>query len=83
MRLIQALRLLAEGKEGTPQPQASSGAFFDKGLIESVGGTGLLMVKVNGQSVDAKPVTDEPFKKDQYVWVSRSTEGWIVHGGVR
>jgi hypothetical protein len=78
--LVQAIRALA--RQGSPAGQAST-AFFEEGLVISLDGVGALTVRVGGQTVSAKPVTDEPFRANMTVWVSQSTEGWIVHGGKR
>ena len=78
--LVQAIRALAQ--RGSAPGQAST-AFFEEGLVVSVDGVGGLTVRVGGQTVSAKPVTDEPFRANMKVWVSQSTEGWIVHGGKR
>jgi len=80
--LVQALRALAQQGSG-PGPVKVTTAFFEEGLVVSVDGVGGLTVTVGGQTVSAKPVTDEPFRANMKVWLSQSTEGWIVHGGKR
>lgn len=79
--LVQAIRALAQQGSGTGG-QVST-AFFEEGLVVGVDGVGALIVSVGGKTVSAKPVTDEPFRANMKVWVSQSTEGWIVHGGKR
>jgi hypothetical protein len=79
--LLQAIRALAQ--QGSGAPGQVSTAFFEEGLVVSVNGVGGLTVNVTGKTVSAKPVTDEPFRANMKVWVSQSTEGWIVHGGKR
>ncbi len=54
-----------------------------QGEVVQVDGVGGLVVSVGGRTVTAKPVTDEPYRVGAKVWVSASSEGWIVHGGVR
>ena len=78
--LVQAIRALA--RQGSEPGQVTT-AFFEEGLVISVDGVGGLTLRVDGQTVSAKPVTDEPFRAGMKVWVSQSTEGWIVHGGKR
>ena len=78
--LVQAIRALAHPGSG---PGQVTTAFFEEGLVVSVDGVGGLTVSVDGKTVSAKPVTDEPFRANMKVWVSQSTEGWIVHGGKR
>ena len=78
--LVQAIRTLAQ--QGSVPGQVTT-AFFEEGLVVSVDGVGGLTVTVGGQTVSAKPVTDEPFRANMKVWLSQSTEGWIVHGGKR
>ena len=68
--LVQAIRTLAQ--QGSVPGQVTT-AFFEEGLV----------ISVDGQTVSATPVTDEPFRANMKVWVSQSTEGWIVHGGKR
>ena len=79
--LLQAIRALAQ--QGSWTGGQASPPFFEEGLVVSVDGVGGLTVSVGGKTVSAKPVTDEPFRANMKVWVSQSTEGWIVHGGKR
>ncbi len=82
MRLIDAVRMAA-GKSGGAEPAAApaGSAFFEEGTITSVDGFNVCQVSIGSRSVTAKPVTDEPMKVNMRVFVSQSTEGWIIHGG--
>ncbi len=81
--LIDAIRQI--GWAGLPASRHTGppAGFFEQGEIVQVDGAGGLVVSVGGKTVLAKPVTDEPFRIGARVWVSESSEGWIVHGGVR
>jgi hypothetical protein len=85
MRLIDAIRLIGRSQTpGAPQPSGGGGeTFFEQGAVESVSPLGILSVKCSAGSVSARPVTDEPIKAGMLVWVSQSSEGYIVQGGVR
>ncbi len=81
MRLIDAVRLVA-GKGGGAEPKtAPTGAFFEEGTVTSVDGFNVCQVSIGAKTVTAKPVTDEPMKVNMRVYVSESSEGWIIHGG--
>lgn len=86
MRLIEAIRLIGRSlNPSTPQQSGggAAGTFFEQGAVESVSPLGILTVKCSAGSVTATPVTDEPIKTGMLVWVSQSSEGYLVHGGVR
>ncbi len=82
MRLIDAVRLAA-GKSAPAEakPAVAGGAFFEVGTITSVDGFNVCQVSIGSKTVTAKPVTDEPMKVNMRVYVSESSEGWIIHGG--
>jgi hypothetical protein len=84
MRLIDAIRDIAKSL-GTPaaKPATTGAAFFEQGEVVSVDGLGALTVRCSAGTVSAKPVTDEPFRASMKVWISQSSDGYIVHGGVR
>jgi hypothetical protein len=81
--LFEAICQIARSAKGGTTGGRPSGDFFEQGEVAMVGGTGNLMVVVGGRTVEAKPVTDEPFKVGSKVWVSSAAGGYIVHGGVR
>jgi hypothetical protein len=86
MRLIEAIQIIGRSlNPSTPQQSGGggAGAFFDTGVVESVSPLGILSVKLWAGTVTATPVTDEPIKPGMLVWVSQSSEGYLVHGGVR
>ena len=87
MRLIDAIRIIGQSLVPTgTQPMGAppqAGTFFEQGTVESVSPLGLLSVKRSAGSVSATPVTDEPIKPGMLVWVSQSSEGYLVHGSVR
>ncbi len=80
MRLIDAVRALAPQSSGKP---SAPGAFFEQGVVVAAQGPTSVTVTIRGTTVSAKPVTDEPFTAGMLVWVSQSTEGWLVHGSVK
>ena len=79
MRLIDAVRALRDTPSGSP---SGAGAFFSQGVVVAAQGPASVTVTIGGVTVSAKPVTDEPLTAGMLVWVSQSTEGWLVHGGV-
>lgn len=85
MRLIEAIQRIGRPlNPSTPQPSGGgSGTFFEQTVVESVSPLGILSVKCSAGIVTATPVTDEPIKTGMLVWVSQSSEGYLVHGGVK
>ena len=82
MRLIDAVRQIAQETLGGKSSAGAGGSFFEQGKVASVDGRGILTVECSAGTVQAKPVTDEPLTVGMRVWVSQSSEGYIVHGGV-
>jgi hypothetical protein len=82
-RLIDAVRAIAREATPTAKQPTPTGPFFERGEVVNVDGNGVLTVKIGTQTVSARPVTDEPFTAKMMVWVSASSDGYIVHGGIR
>lgn len=72
--------MAAPAQAGAP---AEGEPLVQRARLSSWQGSGLLSVEVGGRIVEAQPATDEVYKDGAEVWVSRTSEGWIVHGGVR
>lgn len=82
-RLLDLLQRIARGGPGTQRETPASGSFFERGQVVTVHEDGRLSVSLIGQTVDARPTTDEVFRVGDLVWLSRAGTDWIVHGGVR
>jgi len=75
------LRALAPAAQAGAAPEAEP--LIQRGKLSAWQGSGLLSVEVGGRVVEAQPATDEVLKDGAEVWVSKTSEAWIVHGGVR
>ena len=80
-RLIAALRRLVQPATETNPP--AQGSLLLRGEVATVLEDGRLLVSVAGNTQLATPVTDEPLAVGDQVWVSETTDGLIVHGGIR
>jgi len=88
MRLLPVLLELLARKQAKGGPFAQgSPAFLREATIDSLTPDGRAMVTVPGGAspltVIATPITDENLEPRNRVWVSETSEGWIIHGNVK
>ena len=81
--LVELIRQIGWAGQPSPAPAGPAPVWFDQGEVVAVSEMGELTVAVGAAAVIAKPVTDEPFRVGAKVWVSASSGGYVVHGGVR